>query len=70
MSNASVVVAFHQGVSDDKMLEKLTMRNIKDAAELFSLVDKCPRATEGRAWHTPPAPDVAKGGQPDSSAFA
>jgi hypothetical protein len=49
ISNASVVVAFHQGVRDEKMLEKLAMHDIQDVTELFSLVDKCARATEGRA---------------------
>jgi hypothetical protein len=34
------------------MLEKLTMHDIQDVTELFSLVDKCTRAAEGRAWHT------------------
>jgi hypothetical protein len=34
-------------VRDEKMLEKHTMHDIKDVAELFSLADKCARATEG-----------------------
>jgi hypothetical protein len=38
------VVAFHQGVRDEKMLEKLVTY-----AKLFSLADKCARATEGCA---------------------
>jgi hypothetical protein len=42
--NASVVVTFHQGVRDEKMLKKLTTHDIQDVAELFSLVDKCDRA--------------------------
>jgi uncharacterized protein YprB with RNaseH-like and TPR domain len=54
ISNASVVVAFHQGVRDEKMLEKLTTHNIQDVAELFSLVDKCVTTIEGRTWQTPP----------------
>jgi hypothetical protein len=54
ISNASVVVAFHQGVRDEKMLEKLTTHNIQDVVELFSLADKCVTTIEGRTWQTPP----------------
>jgi hypothetical protein len=60
ISNAFVVVAFYQGVRDEKMLEKLTTHGIQDVSALFSLADKCARATEGRAWHSPAA-QVAKG---------
>jgi hypothetical protein len=42
-------------VRDEKMLEKLTTHDIQDVSVLFSLVDKCARATEGRAWHSPVA---------------
>jgi hypothetical protein len=31
-------------VRDEKMLEKLTMHDIQDVTELFSLADKCTRA--------------------------
>jgi hypothetical protein len=34
-------------VRDEKMLEKLTMHDIQDVDELFSLADKCVRAVEG-----------------------
>jgi hypothetical protein len=54
------VVAFHQGVRDEKMLEKLTTHDIQDVSALFSLVDKCARAAEGHAWHSPAA-QAAKG---------
>jgi hypothetical protein len=40
ISNASVMIAFCQDVRDEKMLEKLTMHDIQDIAELFSLADK------------------------------
>jgi hypothetical protein len=53
ISNASVVVAFHQGVRDEKMLEKLTTHDVQDVSALFSLTDKCAKAGEGRAWHSP-----------------
>jgi uncharacterized protein YprB with RNaseH-like and TPR domain len=49
ISNASVVIAFHQSVRDEKMLEKLVTHDIQDVIELSSLVDKCARATEGHA---------------------
>jgi hypothetical protein len=34
------------------MLEKLTTHDIQDVSALFSLVDKCAKAAEGRAWHS------------------
>jgi hypothetical protein len=49
ISNASVVVTFHQGVRDEKMLKNLATHDIQDVAELFSLADKCAWATKGRA---------------------
>jgi hypothetical protein len=49
ISNASVVVAFHQGVRDEKMLEKLATHDVQDVSALFSLADKCAKATEGHA---------------------
>jgi hypothetical protein len=38
-------VAFHLGVRDRRMLEKLAMQDIQDVIELFSLADKCIRPT-------------------------
>jgi hypothetical protein len=52
-------------VSDEKMLEKLTTHDIQDVTELFSLADKCARATEGRAWHTAPALGSGKDSKPN-----
>jgi hypothetical protein len=60
ISNASVVDAFRQGVRDEKMLEKLTTHNVQDVTALFSLADKCARATKGHAWHSP-ATQATKG---------
>jgi hypothetical protein len=57
-------------VRDEKILKKLTTHDIQDVVELFSLADKCARTAEGHAWHTPPAPEVRKGGKPDVSAAA
>ena len=44
------------------MLEKLATHNIIEVADLLSLADKCSRAAEGRAWHTPRA---TQPGMPD-----
>jgi hypothetical protein len=63
------VVAFRQGVRDEKMLEKLATHDIQDVSTLFSLVDKCTRAAEGRTWHSP-ATQVAKGESTTPSAGA
>ena len=59
----AVIVAFRQGVRDERMLEKLGTHEIETTAELFALADKCANAAEARAWHAPcPAAD-----QPSSS---
>jgi hypothetical protein len=58
------VVAFHQGVRDEKMLEKHTAHDIQDVTKLFSLADKCARAIKGRAWHAPPTLEAGKEGKP------
>jgi hypothetical protein len=70
ISNAYLVVAFRQGVRDEKMLEKLATHDIQDVAELFNLADRCARATEGCAWYAPPRPEARKEGQPDTRAAA
>jgi hypothetical protein len=49
ISNASIITAFHQGVRDEKMLEKLATHDVETVSTLFALADKCARATEGRA---------------------
>jgi hypothetical protein len=33
------------------MLEKVATHDIQDVSALFSLVDKCAKVAEGRAWH-------------------
>jgi hypothetical protein len=55
ISNAFIVIAFRQGVRDEKMLKKLTTHDVQDVSALFSLADKCANAAEGRAWHSPAA---------------
>jgi hypothetical protein len=47
-------MAFHQGVRDKKMLEKLATRQVENVTTLFALADKCARAAERRAWHSAP----------------
>jgi hypothetical protein len=70
ISNASVVVAFRQGVRDEKMLEKLTTHDVQDIFEPFSLADKCARAADGRVWHSQHAPKAGKAGKPKADAAA
>jgi hypothetical protein len=55
-----VVVAFRKGVRDEKILERLTTHDIQDVYALFSLADKCAKATKGRTWYSP-IDQVAKG---------
>jgi hypothetical protein len=66
ISNGFVVVAFRQGVRDEKMLEKLATHDIQDVSKLFSLADKCARATEGHAWHSPAAQVVKEESKPNA----
>jgi hypothetical protein len=47
-------------VRDNKRLEQLATHDVQDIFELFSLVDKCARATEGRDWHSQPTPEAGK----------
>jgi hypothetical protein len=70
ISSASVVVAFRQGMRDEKMLEKLVTHEVKDVSELFNLADKCARAVEGRAWYSQPTPEAGKAGKPDVDSAA
>jgi hypothetical protein len=54
ISDASIITAFRHGVRDKKMLEKLATHDVDTVPTLFALIDKCARATEGRAWHSAP----------------
>jgi hypothetical protein len=54
ISDASIIMAFRQGVRDKKMLEKLATHDMETVPTLFALADKCARAAEGRAWHSTP----------------
>jgi hypothetical protein len=64
------VAAFRQGVRDENMLEKLTMHDIQDVTEVFSLADKCARAAEGQAWHASPVLGIGKDSKPDVETVA
>jgi hypothetical protein len=54
ISDASIITAFHQGVRDEKMLEKLATHDVETVTTLFALADKCARVAEGCAWHSAP----------------
>jgi hypothetical protein len=62
ISDASIITAFHQGVLDEKMLEKLATHDVETVSTLFALADKCARAAEGRAWHSAPQTEVPQTG--------
>jgi hypothetical protein len=62
ISDASIIMAFCQGVRDKKMLEKLATHDVGMVPTLFALADKCPRAAEGRAWHSAPQTGAAQAG--------
>jgi hypothetical protein len=62
ISDASIITAFHQGVRDEKMLEKLATHDVETVTTLFALADKCARVAEGHAWHSTPQIGVAQMG--------
>jgi hypothetical protein len=62
ISDASIIMAFRQGVRDEKMLEKLATHDVETVFTLFALADKCARAAEGWAWHSAPQTRVAQTG--------
>jgi hypothetical protein len=64
------VVAFRQGVRDEKVLEKLTTHDIQDVSMPFSLVDKCARDAEGRACHSPITQVVKEESKPNTGTQA
>jgi hypothetical protein len=60
--DASIITTFHQGVHDEKMLEKLATHDVETVPTLFTLADKYARAAEGRAWHSAPQTEAAQSG--------
>jgi hypothetical protein len=45
---AAVIAAFHTNVHNRNMREKMNVKLPKNVSELYTLVDKCARAEEGR----------------------
>jgi hypothetical protein len=43
----SIIVAFRQGVRDEKMIEKLAVHDVESIITLFALANKCVQATVG-----------------------
>jgi hypothetical protein len=66
ISDTSIIIAFRQGVRDEKMLEKLATHDVDNVTTLFALADKCARAAEGRAWHSAPQDGVTQMGGSDA----
>jgi hypothetical protein len=62
ISDASIIMAFRQGVRDEKMLEKLATHDVVTIPTLFALADECARAVEGHAWHSAPQTEAAQSG--------
>jgi hypothetical protein len=62
ISDASIIIAFHHGGRDEKMLEKLATHDVETVSTLFALANKCARAAEGHAWHSTPQTGVAQTG--------
>jgi hypothetical protein len=62
VSDASIIIAFRQGMHDEKMLEKLATQDVENVTTLLALADKCARAVEGRAWHSAPQTGVTQTG--------
>jgi hypothetical protein len=60
ISDASIIIAFRQGVRDEKLMEKLATHDVETVTTLFALAEKCARAAEGRAWHSTPQTGVAQ----------
>jgi hypothetical protein len=62
ISDASIIMAFLQGVHDKKMLEKLATHDVETVPTLFAMADKYARADEGRAWHSAPQTGATQAG--------
>jgi hypothetical protein len=62
ISNASIITAFHQGVRDENMLEKLATHDVETVTTLFALADKCATVAKGQAWHSAPQTGAAQTG--------
>jgi hypothetical protein len=45
-----IINAFHDGVSDIKTVEEITIKKPKTVADLLAVTDVCIEASEARAW--------------------
>ena len=45
----TVIIAFWQGVHDERLLEKLGTHEVETTVKLFALAEKCAKAAEARA---------------------
>ena len=51
VADTDVIAAFHDSVTNDRMLEKLGIRDdLASATELIDMADKCAKAEEGRLF--------------------
>ena len=67
-TDAQVISAFHPGVTDVRMLEKLGIHdNITTVVKLFDLADKCAKAEEGRLFVKNEPGDPAEGSKKKKS---
>ena len=61
MADSDVISAFRDGVTNDRMLEKLGIRDdLTSAVELIDMADKCAKAEEGRLFKHNAAPEEPK----------
>ena len=61
VADSDVIGAFHDGVTNDRMLEKLGIRDdLTTAVELIDMADKCAKAEEGRLFKHNAASDKPK----------
>ena len=57
VADLDVIGAFRAGVTNDRMLEKLGIRDdLTSAVELIDMADKCAKAEEGRLFKGTPLP--------------
>jgi hypothetical protein len=50
IQDIEIINAFHNGVSDIKTMEEITMKKPKMVADLLTVADTCIEASEARAW--------------------
>jgi hypothetical protein len=50
IQNIEIINAFHDGVSDIKIVEEITMKKPKIVVDLLAVADVCIEACEARVW--------------------